>query len=188
MASTCTWTERPVTTDQTRTDPQHSKHPSGASLWPFADALDAGVRRSTAVRGVPSGGCGGSRRRQRLCERGGSGAAPGWGASPYRRYQSVRVGGRPHSWDRGEAAVARLALGGSCAVRLAWVQGLPSGVVRGTGKSPGCHTTRAFAKPPAGTRAIGQACPGAPTEAIEAFAKDVVDFVVKRRMRGAADA
>jgi hypothetical protein len=27
-----------------------------------------------------------------------------------------------------------------------------------------------------------------PTEAIEAFAKDVVDFVVKRRMRGAGDA
>jgi hypothetical protein len=27
-----------------------------------------------------------------------------------------------------------------------------------------------------------------PTEAIEAFAKDVVDFLVKRRMRGAGDA
>ena len=38
------------------------------------------------------------------------------------------------------------------------------------------------------TDAIGQARQEPPAEAIEAFAKDVVDFVVKRRMRGAADA
>jgi hypothetical protein len=67
----------------------------------------------------------------------------------------------------------------------------------GRGRTPDAGTaapsrttgTRGFAKSPAGYSRDRPGLPKSlPAEAIEAFAKDVVDFVIKRRMQEAGDA